>query len=214
MKLDAYDVLIEFAKRKGKVTTEALAKRLGSSQQTISRKIRELESSGLISRVSHSRGQFITLTDEGRKSLRRKYLELRDVIERPASEGLSFGGHLISGSGEGRYYVSQDEYFLQFNEKIGFRPFLGTLNIRLKSMNDINSKNSMEKIKPVIRKENRTFGDIKCYPCIINRKIKGSVVIPDRTHHPHDVLEIISPVNLRKELSLKEGDYVHIELRV
>ncbi|MEE9323915.1 MAG: DUF120 domain-containing protein, partial [Candidatus Aenigmarchaeota archaeon] len=134
MKMDIFDVLTELAKRKGKVTTAALAGKLGSSQQTISRKIRELENNGLIHRTSHHKGQIITLTEKGTKFLRKRFLELRDIMDYSKGEGISFGGHLVSGSGEGRYYVSQNEYFLQFHDKLGFRPFLGTLNIRLKSV--------------------------------------------------------------------------------
>ncbi len=217
MKAEILDVLIELSKKKGKVTTSILAKKLDSSQQTVSRKIRELENLGMISRTTHPKGQIINLTENGTKFLRKRYLELRELIERSKDEGISFGGNLISGSGEGGYYVGQDEYFLQFHDKLGLRPFLGTLNIRLKSTHDINAKNEMEKVKPIVvegfKKEKRTFGDIKCYPCVVNRKIRGVVVIPERTHHPSDVIEIISPVNIRKELSLKDGDYVHVELR-
>ncbi len=218
MKTDILDVLTELARRKGKITTSTLAKKLDSSQQTVSRKIRELESQGMITRTSRSNGQIITLTEKGTRLLRKRYLELRELIERSKESGISFGGNLVSGSGEGRYYVGQDKYFLQFNDKLGFRPFLGTLNIRLKTTHDINAKNEIEKIRPIVvegfKKEKRTFGGIRCYPCVINRKIKGTVVIPERTHHPSDVVEVIAPVYVRKALSLKEGDYVHVELRV
>lgn len=217
MKIEKLDVLLELSKRKGKITTSTLAKKLGSSQQTISRKIRELENQRMIARTSHHRGQLITLTGEGTKFLRKKFLELREVVELSKSEGASFGGNLVSGSGEGRYYVGQDEYFLQFHDKLGFRPFLGTLNIRLKSVHDIRTKNEMDRIKPIVikgfKKEKRTFGDIHCYPCVVNRRIKGAVVIPNRSHHPPDVIELIAPVYLRKTLSLNENDYVHVEVR-
>jgi riboflavin kinase len=217
MKTDILDVLIELAKRKGRVTTTTLARKLDSSQQTISRKIRELESDGMIDRVSRPRGQVITLTEKGTRFLRKRFLELREVIEYSREYGLSFGGNLISGSGEGRYYISQDEYFLQFQDKLGFRPFLGTLNIRLKSVHDIKARNEMEKMKPILvkgfKKEKRMFGDIRCYLCVVNRKTRGAVVIPERSHHPPDVVEVIAPVYLRKALSLKDNDYVHVEVR-
>jgi riboflavin kinase len=217
MKCEMLDVLIEIVKRKSKITTLDLAKKLGSSQQTMSRKIRELESLGIIERETVSKGQFISLTDDGMKFLRKKYLELREVVEHTKSEALSFGGILVSGSGEGKYYVGHDEYFLQFQDKIGFRPFLGTLNIRLKTVHDVKAKDEMEKMKPIIirgfKKDNRSFGEIRAYHCIINRNIKGAVVIPERTHHPSDIVEIISSVDLRKALSLKENDYVHMEIR-
>jgi len=217
MKCEMLDVLVELAKKKSRITTMNLARKLGSSQQTMSRKIRELESMGLIERETVAKGQLISLTDEGVKVIREKDLELRDIAELSKHETIAFGGVLVSGSGEGKYYVGQDEYFLQFHEKLGFRPFLGTLNIRLKSMVDARMKAEMEKIKPVIihgfNRDNRSFGAIRSYPCIINRKAKGAVIIPERTHHPSDIVEIIAPVDVRKALSLRENDYVHVEIR-
>jgi riboflavin kinase len=217
MKADILDVLTALAKMKFKVTTSDLAKRLGPSQQTMSRRMRELEDMGLIERETVAKGQFVSLTEEGMKFLRKKYLDLREVVEHSKVEGISFGGMLVSGSGEGGYYVGQDEYFLQFHDRLGFRPFLGTLNIRLKSVHDIKAKDEMEKMKPIVihgfRKENRSFGEIRSYPCIINRKIRGAVIVPERTHHPSDIVEIIAPVGIRKTLSLRENDYVHAEVR-
>jgi riboflavin kinase len=218
MKCEMFDVLIELAKKKTRVTTLNMAKRLGSSQQTMSRKIRELESLGLIERETAAKGQFVSLTDEGAKFIRKKYLELREIVERPKTESIAFGGLLVSGSGEGRYYVGQDEYFLQFHEKLGFRPFLGTLNVRLKTVQDVKAKNEMENMRPItirgFKKDNRTFGDIRSYPCMINRKARGAVIIPERTHHPTDIVEIIASEDLRKSLGLKEDDYVHVEMRI
>jgi len=217
MKVDILDVLAELARRKSKITTSALAEKFGSSQQTMSRKIRELEGMGLIERKTIAKGQLVSLTEDGMKFLRKKYLDLRDIVEHSKIERISFGGTLISGSGEGKYYVGQDEYFLQFHDKLGFRPFLGTLNARLKSVNDIKTKAEMEKMKPVVisgfKRENRSFGDIRSYPCVINRKIRGAIVIPERTHHPPDIIEIIAPVDIRKTLSLKESDYVYVEVK-
>lgn len=218
MKCEMFDVLVELAKKKTRVTTLNMAKRLGSSQQTMSRKIRELESLGLIERETAAKGQFVSLTDEGAKFIRKKYLELREIVERPKTESIAFGGGLVSGSGEGRYYVGQDEYFLQFHEKLGFRPFLGTLNVRLKTIQDVKAKDEMENMRPItirgFKKDNRTFGDIRSYPCMINRKARGAVIIPERTHHATDIVEIIASEDLRKSLGLKEDDYVHVEIRI
>ncbi len=217
MKVAWLDVMTELARRRTRVTTLELAKRLDSSQQTISRKIRELEKAGLIERTL-SKGQFITFTDEGRQFMRKKYLELKAIMERPESEAVAFAGAVVSGSGEGKYYIGQDEYFLQFHERLGFRPFLGTLNVRLKSVHDIRAKSEMEKMKHIIvhgfRRESRAFGDIRCYPCVVNRKVKGAIIIPVRTHHPSDVVEVIAPVDLRKALALRDNDHVHLEIRV
>jgi riboflavin kinase len=43
--------------------------------------------------------------------------------------------------------------------------------------------------------------------------IRGAVIIPDRTHYPVDLLEIIAPVNLREMLGINDGDNVKIVVR-
>ena len=38
-----------------------------------------------------------------------------------------------------------------------------------------------------------------------SRGIDAAVVVPDRTHYPSDLIEIIAPVKLRDALKLKDG---------
>jgi riboflavin kinase len=59
----------------------------------------------------------------------------------------------------------------------------------------------------------RTFGSLRCFPCWISG-IEGAVIIPERSHYGFDILEIISPKNLRKALSLNDGDEVKVEALV
>jgi riboflavin kinase len=55
------------------------------------------------------------------------------------------------------------------------------------------------------------LGSLKCFPCLINGA-HGAIAIPERTHHGPEVLEIISPFNLRDRLGLKDGDCVKVEV--
>ena len=108
-------------------------------------------------------------------------------------------GTVESGTGEGRYYVRKyNEYF---KETVGFSCYPGTLNLRIASV-------SLPEKSFLIHPGNG-FKDVKCYPVVINGKQNGAVVIPcmarDRT-----VLEIIAPENLRKTLTLKDGDKVTV----
>jgi riboflavin kinase len=71
----------------------------------------------------------------------------------------------------------------------------------------------MECIEPIVIQGfsdgERTFGAGKCYLITING-IKSAVIIPERTHYPANLLEIIAPVNLREKLHLRDGDEVNI----
>lgn len=59
----------------------------------------------------------------------------------------------------------------------------------------------------------RTFGGGgNCYPVRVEG-IDAAVVVPDRTHYPSDLIEIIAPVKLRDALKLKDGDRVVTQLK-
>jgi riboflavin kinase, archaea type len=60
--------------------------------------------------------------------------------------------------------------------------------------------------------ENRSFGVVKCYPAMIGGKVKGALVTAVRSHYDASVLELIAPVCLRKQLGLKDGNKVKVEI--
>jgi riboflavin kinase len=60
--------------------------------------------------------------------------------------------------------------------------------------------------------ENRSFGVVKCYPAMIGGKVKGALVTAVRSHYDTSVLELIAPVCLRKQLGLKDGNKVKVEI--
>jgi CTP-dependent riboflavin kinase len=62
------------------------------------------------------------------------------------------------------------------------------------------------------KNEDRTFGVVKCYPILIDNKIKGALITALRSHYDASVLEIIASVCLRKHLSLRDGTKVKIEV--
>jgi riboflavin kinase len=113
--------------------------------------------------------------------------------------------------GEGRYYTEQEDYVKQFQEKLNFKPFPGTLNIEIKHI-EKNKIRLLKKYNGIIIEEfktnNRTFGSVKCYHAKIE-KIKGAIVLPIRSHYSN-ILEFISPNFLRNELKLNDGDEVKI----
>ncbi|HID47787.1 MAG TPA: DUF120 domain-containing protein, partial [Methanococcaceae archaeon] len=39
---------------------------------------------------------------------------------------------------------------------------------------------------------------------------RGALIFPEKSDNPKDIVEVISPVNLREYLSLKNGDVVKI----
>jgi len=193
-------------------TTTDLAKLLRISQQTASRHLIELERMGLIHRVRLGRRESIKITTSGVKQLDNMFHTLKQAFEMKSAETI-FEGILFSGLGEGAYYIRQPGYEKQFEEKLGFEPYAGTLNLRVREEDQ--ERVRLLEASPFILIEgftngNRSFGPAKCFPTEIADKVQGALIFPVRTHYAGDVVELISPQYLRKILHLKDGDTVKI----
>jgi riboflavin kinase len=193
-------------------TTTELAKLLGASQQTASRHLIELEKMGLIHRVRLGRRESIKITSGGVKHLDNMFHTLKRAFEMKKTE-VVFEGTLFSGLHEGAYYMSQDGYRKQFAEKLGFEPYPGTLNLRVRKEDQEEVR--MLEASPFILIEgftngSRSFGPAKCFHGKVAEKIDCALISPVRTHYQGDVVEIISSEHLRKELHLNDGDEVKV----
>ncbi|MFC7047115.1 DUF120 domain-containing protein [Halobacteriaceae archaeon GCM10025711] len=195
----------------------ALADRLEASNQTASRRLQALEDAGLIERDLVSDGQWVAITDEGERTLKREFEDYRRIFEGEAAVDLE--GTVTSGMGEGRHYIALPGYMAQFEEKLGYTPFEGTLNVELGETSR-RERSAMATLEPVHidgwEDDERTYGPAVCYPATVSAggDTYGSthVIAPERTHHDDDQLELIAPVKLREELGLDDGDVVTVEV--
>jgi len=212
--MENFGVLLSLAKKgRGhvKICTGELAAELGMSQQSASRKLQELEGEGLIERDPSPSGIAVRVTQKGFSLIESKYHLLRGIVEKKAKPVLS--GAVISGMGEGKYYIGMDWYKSQIKEKLGFEPYAGTLNLKLSNPQDAYL---LEQANPVqisgFKTDTRTYGALRSYPVIIGGAIKGAIIKPERTHYGADTVEIIAQPFLRKKLGLKDGDKLKIEV--
>jgi riboflavin kinase len=203
-------------RRTAKISTEYLAGKLGTSQQTASRYLIELANLGWIKRTITPDGCLIHITDLGVKELKKLYSNLRFLMEAAYPPSITLEGTVFTGLGEGAYYISMEQYHRQFMEKLGFDPYAGTLNLKLTTDYDIKTRSELEAYPAVeiegFKDENRTFGNVKCYPAIIENKVKGAIVSALRSHYDASIVEVIAPVPLRKHLKLKDGHKVKVEV--
>lgn len=203
-------------RRTAKISTEYLAEKLGTSQQTASRYLIELDKKRWIERNITPEGCLIKITEQGVKELRKLHSSLRFLMEAAYPPSITLEGIVFSGLGEGAYYISKEQYRKQFIEKLGFDPYPGTLNLKLKSDYDVKTRSELEAYPAIeiegFKNEDRTYGPVKCYPAIIENKTKGALVLALRSHYDTSVIELIAPVFLRKHLGLKEGHKVKVEV--
>jgi len=206
------------SRRTVKVSTEYFADKMSLSQQTASRYLIQLEKKGWIKRNITPDGCLVKVTDMGQQELKQLYSNLRLIFEAAYPPSVTLEGVLFSGLGEGAYYVSKEPYRKQFIEKLGFDPYPGTLNIKLTTDYDIKTRSEIESYPAIelqgFQNETRSFGAAKCYPAIINNKVKGALLTAMRTHYDSSVIEIIAPICIRTHLKLKDGQKVKVEVLI
>jgi riboflavin kinase len=203
-------------RRTAKISTEYLANKLWISQQTASRYLIDLERKGWINRKVTPEGSLIKIEEPGAIELQKLYANLKLLMEKSYPPSVTLEGTVFTGLGEGAYYVNKTDYKKQIMEKMGFEPYPGTLNVKLTEDYDIKTRQDLEAYPAIdvmgFQNQDRSFGLVKCYPAIIGGRIKGALVTAKRSHYDASVLEIIAPVCLRKQLGLKDGYKVKVEI--
>ncbi len=203
------------------ISSVEFGKLLNLSQQTASRRISDLENLGWIKRKTEKKIQKIVVTREGNNVMLSMYKNLKEILG-----SIVILGSVQSGIKEGAYYVAIKGYFDQFQDKLGFLPYKGTLNLGLNDTNIDLLREKLKYIKPVIisgfKDDNseRTYGVVDCYDCTLSRidnpekKVKAAILDIKRTHHKKNIIEILAEPYLRDHFNLKDGDKLIIELNI
>ena len=197
------------------ITTSSLGKSIKKSQQAASKHILELENGGFIERVMTGRHVSVKITKKGYSELVKLHSILGSTLVSSPSQ-LELNGSIISGLGEGAYYMSLNGYTKQFKVKIGYIPFSGTLNIKLNQLQATQVIQQLDELDNVMLEPfsdgKRTYGWVKCFHATLNESIKCELIRLERTHHDSSVIELISKNNLRKTAKLKTGSKVTVKI--
>ncbi|MHA2156505.1 MAG: DUF120 domain-containing protein [Candidatus Hodarchaeales archaeon] len=220
------DILITLGKMGGgrrlvTCTTSELGESIGISQQSTSRKLVEMENRNLIVRNYSQRGNSIKITPEGIANLEQVFTDLWMILtasRREITEKIVLRGKVITGMGEGAYYMGQKAYRDQFSMILDFTPYPGTLNLQI--LDDVTIRNFERLLRlpgkfiSGFKDGDRVFGKVFIWPTFIlvnDDKIPAAIVRPERTHHSNQI-ELISPEHIKKKYGIKDGDELHIVL--
>jgi riboflavin kinase len=123
-----------------------------------------------------------------------------------------FEGTVFSGTGEGKKFISLPWVKRQIEEKLGFTPYAGTLNIHLTK--ESAQKKILLNTAEGIRVEPQVgyCRGVMFKACIDS--IQCGVVVPQVPTYLKDVLEVIAPVYLRECLKLADGTVVTVSVTV
>ncbi|TLX94353.1 MAG: DUF120 domain-containing protein [Thaumarchaeota archaeon] len=199
------------------ITTSSLGKSIRKSQQAASKHLLELEASGYIERLRSGPKVSVRITTRGHAEISKIFSILKVSLETSPSY-IEFKGAIISGMGEGAYYMSLKGYAKQFKAKLGYVPFPGTLNVKLKDKEFIEAKRTLDAYPAMMingfSDDKRTYGWVKCYPARVNNLIDAALILLERTHHDDSVIELISKDNIKKSTKLSTGSQISIRVPI
>ncbi len=121
-------------------------------------------------------------------------------------------GTVFSSRGEGKKFVGLPWVKKQIEEKLGFTPYAGTLNLRLPKEGEAQGK-QLSNASPMEIYPEKGY----CKGILIKAQLGSlecAIIIPKVPNYPNDVLEIIAPVNLREHLNLKDDDKINLSVNV
>jgi CTP-dependent riboflavin kinase len=122
-------------------------------------------------------------------------------------------GKIVSGVKQGAFFTQLDWVQEQCLEKLGFKPFPGTLNleIAIENMAIIGALQAQEGIELVPPDSNFCSGLV--FPITVEG-ISGAIVAPatDVRVHAKNIIEIISRLGLKDALGVEDGDWVTLTI--
>jgi len=199
------------------LTTFSLGKNIHKSQQAASKHLLELEENKFITRIISGRNLSVKITGKGFSEM----VKLSSILQKSldsSSSHVNLKGILVSGMGEGAYYMGLKGYTKQFKSKIGYVPFPGTLNVKLDQKIHQESIKQFETLEGIKIKSfsdgKRTYGWVKCFSAKLNNSINCQLIVLERTHHDDSIVELISKVCLRKNGKLKDGSKISIKIEI
>ncbi len=199
------------------ITTSSLGKNIKKSQQAASKHLVELEQNQFIERIISGRNISVKITSKGYSEM----VKLSSILQKSLDSSPShveLKGTLVSGMGEGAYYMGLKGYTKQFRTKIGYVPYPGTLNVRLDQKIHQEAIKQFETLEGVKIKSfsdgTRTYGWVKCFRAKLNSSTSCELIILERTHHDDSIMELISKSSLRKTAKLKDGSKISVKIPI
>ncbi len=168
--------------------------------------VKKLEKEGLVS----IKNNVVRITKKGEKEIE-NYVE---VFNKFYWDDIIVEGKVVKGKGEGKFFMSLDEYKTQFSKLLGYEPFEGTLNLRIEEK----YIPIVEFIKEIVdyniegfKKDGKKFGRVKVVKAVISDYVLGAVVFPEKGKHKNNIIEIIGPFNFREFFKLKNMTTVNVK---
>jgi CTP-dependent riboflavin kinase len=127
-------------------------------------------------------------------------------------EDATVKGELFTGMGDGADYIGMEPYQEKIEAVTGYRPFPGTLNLRVEpeELEELKKGREPEVIEE-FKYQGQQCSQLEVYPVKVNGE-KAAYIDIEITDYGGDVMEIIAPEYLRGKLDLEDGEEVEVAL--
>lgn len=124
-------------------------------------------------------------------------------------------GIIFSDLGQAASFMALGWVQTALQQRLGFKPFPATLNVRPKDAADAQVWCRMRGNSAGISlgPANDGFCKTRLYPIELvvqsateQNKMPGAILLPEVTDYPNDKIEIVAPVRLKKHFGLQDGD--------
>ena len=126
---------------------------------------------------------------------------------------ISLTGKIVSGVKQGAFFTQLDWFQSQCRDKLGFKPYAGTLNLEI-SDDDVPVAEALEQEAEIeFIPPDSEFCSGKAYPVLVEG-IRAAIVIPaaEVRVHGKNIIEVISDQRLKDVLKVVDGDSVELKI--
>ncbi len=124
-------------------------------------------------------------------------------------------GKIICGVKQGKFFTQLEWFKEQCDEKLGFKPFPGTLNLEVSEeylpiIESLNREEGIELISP-----DPKFCNAKAFLVSLG-EISGAIIMPDEKVrvHPKNIIEIVAPLQIKTSLNVMDDDLISVVINL
>jgi CTP-dependent riboflavin kinase len=127
---------------------------------------------------------------------------------------LALHGVAASGLGKASGFTEIAWVREEFARKLDFNAYPGTFNVRLVEPESLARWKELTGQPGIeIEPPHQTACVARCYPVLLAERLLGAIILPHVADYPPDQVEVLTPVSVRGELGLQDGDPVTLRQR-
>jgi len=136
---------------------------------------------------------------------------MRDDDTKPA---ITLFGRVVTGTGQGAHFTQLPWVRKAFVSLLGIDSFPGTLNLKIEDTDVLRQWQDLKASAGgvVLPPPDSESCQARCYPVLVEGRLRAAIVCPEIPDYPEDLLELIAAVSIRETLSLKDGDRLSLQV--